>query len=325
MDRRSFLTLPLVAALPACERSERAASPAVRTEPVRTRILFGGDVMLSRYVGKLARRRRDPAWPFRDLAPALAAADIAFVNLESPFSDRKAIAESKMIFRAESDMIEGLKLSGIDVVSTANNHARDCGGYGVGYTLGWLDRHGIAAVGSGESAAAARNGVVLERNGLRFGFLAYTYDQSNGNHLSHDDRIAVLDESRMKDDVRCLRERADVVIVSMHAGTEYEPKPNAQQVSFARAAIDAGASVVAGHHPHVSQPVRIYRGGVIFYSLGNLVFDQFQRKETQEGLLAEVIFAGPAIESYSLSIVEIRATVPRVKWNSPARGLSSAV
>ena len=146
----------------------RATLPeSVPKQPPRTRVIFGGDIMLSRYVGQLARERHDPASPFRDLAPLLASADIAFANLESPFSDRGPIYESRMVFKAEPEMIAGLELAGIDVVSTANNHARDCGRRGVEFTLDWLAKHGIAAVGSGETAeAGAHHGNVLERNGV---------------------------------------------------------------------------------------------------------------------------------------------------------------
>ncbi|HWZ34298.1 MAG TPA: CapA family protein [Bryobacteraceae bacterium] len=276
-----------------------------------TRIVFGGDVMLSRFVGRLARERRDPALPMRDLAPYFAAADIAFVNLESPFSDRGRPVEKGMVFKAEPEMIGGLELAGIDVVSTANNHARDGGEYGIEFTLDWLEKHGIAAAGSGRSEEAAHSGVVLERNGLRFGFLAYTFDQSNGNYTDFDERIAVLDVARMRRDVAAMRTRADVVIVSMHAGIEYAARPNQQQVAFAHAAIDAGARVVVGHHPHVVQPWERYGSGVIYYSLGNLVFDQFQRAETQRGALGQVDFSGAAVARAALLPVTIVRTVPR--------------
>ena len=276
----------------------------------RTRLIFGGDVMLARFVGALAHRQKDPAWPFRELAPVLSQADLAFVNLESPFSDRPPIAQGNIIFKAEPAMVEGLKLAGIDIVSTANNHARDCGDHGLEFTLEWLGQHSIGVVGTGPSAAAAHEGAVLERHGVRFGFLAYTWDQSNGNYRTADERVAMLELPRMQEDVARLRQRADVVIVSMHAGEEYQPKPNAQQVEFARAAIEAGAKLVIGHHPHVVQPFERYRDGVIFYSLGNLVFDQFQRKETQEGLLAEVTFVGKRLERWETRRVEIRRTAP---------------
>jgi poly-gamma-glutamate synthesis protein (capsule biosynthesis protein) len=280
--------------------------------------------MLSRFVGRLARQRRDPASPMRDLAPVLQAADLAFVNLEAPFSDRGPLVESGMIFKAEPEMIAALQLAGIDIVSTANNHARDCKSYGVEFTLDWLASHGIAAVGTGRTAEEAHAGVVLDRNGLRFGFLAYTYDQSNGNYADIDERVALLNVSRMREDVASLAERADVIIVSMHAGLEYQPKPNSQQVEFAHAAIDAGARVVVGHHPHVTQPWERYGAGVIFYSLGNLVFDQFQRVETQRGALAEVVFEGRTVAQAGLLPVDIVRTVPRLSGVKPAPARAAA-
>lgn len=272
--------------------------------------------MLARGVEEASLAQQDPAFPFRRIAPFFVGADLAFVNLESPFSDRGPIARSRMIFRADPRAVAGLKLAGIDVVSTANNHARDTGGHGRNFTLSLLEKEGIAVVGTARSHEALREGVVLERNGTRFGFLAYTYDQSNGNYPSDDAPVAMLDEAAMSDDVVRLRRRADVVVVSMHAGVEYSKSPSSKQTAFARAAIDAGASVVAGHHPHVVQPVEKYRDGVIFYSLGNLIFDQFQRPETRVGLVAEVVFDGSRLESYKVHEVEIVQTVPRFRTGS---------
>ncbi len=307
--RRSFLQLQALGLLSKLGRSDNTANPV--HAPV-TRILCGGDVMLSRYVGARARRLSDPASPLRDLAPLLSSADIAFVNLEAPFSDRGHRVDKGMIFRAEPEMVKALQIAGIDVVSTANNHARDCGRYGVTFTIDWLAKNGIAAAGTGYTAEEAHQGVVIERNGHRYGFLAYTYDQSNGNHSGEDYRIAMLNPQRMAADIASLRSRADAVIVSMHAGVEYQKQPNAEQVRFAHAAIDAGSSVVVGAHPHVTQPVESYRDGVIFYSLGNLVFDQFQSQETQRGLIADLHFTGAKLTSYSAIPVDIVSTVPRV-------------
>ena len=302
MNRRAILAL---LALGGCARKPEPA-PAPPPPPA-TRLVLGGDVMLSRYVGRLARRQKDPAAPLRAIAPFLSAADIAFVNLESPFSDRGKPVERGMIFKAEPSTVEGLLLAGIDVVSTANNHARDQGGHGLEYTVRWLNQHGIRAAGT-----AGGEGVILERNGVRFGFLAYTYDQSNGNYPTPDARVAMLDIGRMTAEVARLRGRAEVVVVSMHAGDEYNPRPNRQQTDFAHAAIDSGAAVVAGHHPHVVQPVERYRDGVIFYSLGNLVFDQFRRQETQHGLLGEVVFRGAKLESFKTIPVRLRNTAPEI-------------
>jgi poly-gamma-glutamate capsule biosynthesis protein CapA/YwtB (metallophosphatase superfamily) len=306
LTRRALL--PVLAAIP----FRRTAPPEMVPKPIKTRILLGGDVMLSRHVGRLARARHDPSSPLRDLAPVLRSADISFANLEAPFSDRGGLVERGMIFKAEPEMIGALENAGVTIVSTANNHARDCGGYGVDFTLSWLRRHGILTTGSAPTAEAAHAGTVVERNGLRFGFLAYTFDQSNGNHPDVDDRIATMDVPTMQADVARLLRQADVAIVSMHAGTEYQPSPNPQQIEFAHAAVDAGARVVVGHHPHVTQPWERRGRGVIFYSLGNLVFDQFQRIATQHGALAEVVFSGKTLESAALLPVDIVETIPKL-------------
>jgi len=312
LTRRALL--PILAVIPKPWRFHSETAPRSR----ETRIIFGGDIMLSRFVGKLARERGDPASPLRDLAPTLAAADIAFANLEAPFSDRGRVVESGMVFKAEPEMIRGLELAGIDVVSTANNHARDCDGYGIEFTLDWLAGHGIAAVGTGKSAEAAHAGAVVERSGTRFGFLAYTFDQKNGNYKDIDDRVAGMDVERMRADVKAMLKLAEVAIVSMHAGTEYSPRPNAQQIEFARAAIEAGASVVVGHHPHVVEPWERIGGAVVYYSLGNLVFDQFQREETQHGALGLVRFSGAKLVEARRVAIDIVRTAPRLAQISPA-------
>ena len=313
ITRRTLLSLPLVPLGPVA----RTQPPPVAPELRETRLVFGGDVILARGVAGAARRRNDPSSPMRDIGELFSKADIAFVNLESPFWDKKPYGNSELIFRAEPDMIAALKRAGIDVVSTANNHARDCYDQGVQFTLAWLKENGIAVAGSGENADACHAGAVLERNGWRFGFLGYTFDQSNGNHFDIDPRIAMLDAPQMRRDVAMMRRRAEVVIVSMHAGAEYWSSPHPIQTAFAHAAIEAGARVVVGHHPHVVQPVERYRDGVIFYSLGNLVFDQ-QRKETREGLVVEVVFRGLELVRYTTIPVDIVDTIPRVSATRPA-------
>src|ERR1700740_597532 len=115
LSRRALL--PVLIGIP----FRRTPPPEILPKVIQTRLLFGGDVMLSRFVGSLARAKQDPTWPLRDLAPVLAAADIAFVNLEAPFSDRGPLVEHGMIFKTEPEMIRALEIAGIDVVSTANN------------------------------------------------------------------------------------------------------------------------------------------------------------------------------------------------------------
>ena len=269
--------------------------------------------MLSRGVRRQILASGDPALPFRKIAPLLAGADLSFINLESPFSDQGPYHPDGLIFHAAPTMIAGLELSHIALASVANNHARDCASHGVDFTFHWLCAHGISPVGSSESAERTHRGIVLARNGIRFGFLGYTYDQQNGNWRDTDERIALADPAVVSRDVKALRQRCDVVIVSMHHGIEYALKPSKQQVTFAHAAIDAGATLVVGHHPHVIQPQEKYKGGLIFYSLGNFVFDQFQRQATQHGEIAEVDFLGRGIFIANVWPVKITSTGPELE------------
>ncbi len=269
--------------------------------------------MLSRDVRQQILNSKDMAMPFRKIAPLMAASDIAFINLESPFSDEGPYLSDGLIFHADPRMISGLQLAHISIASTANNHARDCASHGVEFTVNWLRKHDIAALGTGLSEEEAHRGVVLERNGVRFGFLGYTYDQSNGNWKEPDTRVAIARLDVMRRDVANMRERADVVIVSMHHGIEYMPQPSAAQKEFAHAAIDAGATLVVGHHPHVIEPIEEYGNGEIIYSLGNFVFDQYQRVETQHAEVVQVSFVGRQILATHTFHVAITKTGPEIE------------
>jgi poly-gamma-glutamate capsule biosynthesis protein CapA/YwtB (metallophosphatase superfamily) len=300
--------------LSGCEVTpKRPAGPALVVDQRANRLVFAGDVMLSRGVEREIQAAGDPALPFRKMAPVLADADITFLNLESPFTDGKPPLGGDLVFHANPDTIAGLLLAHVSIASTANNHARDCGPRGVEFTVSWLRSHGIETLGSSTSAEITHHGVILTRHGIRFGFLGYTYDQQNGNWNDIDSRIALANPATMVRDVQELRGRADVVIVSMHHGVEYMPRPSAAQVTFAHAAIDAGAQLVVGHHPHVVQPHERYHDGLIFYSLGNFIFDQYQRQNTQHGEVVQVSFAGRDITATRVIPVKITPTGPEME------------
>jgi poly-gamma-glutamate synthesis protein (capsule biosynthesis protein) len=290
-----------------------AVSAQQAPEPAFNRLIFAGDVMFCRSVRRQILAAHDPALPFRKIAPLLASSDITFVNLESPFSDQGRYFDTGLIFHAAPETIAGLQLAGVSIASTANNHARDCGPHGVEFTVAWLRSHGIQPLGSSESESRTHAGVVLARNGVRFGFLGYTFDQQNGNWHDIDTRIALTDLAALCRDVAAKRTRADVVIVSMHNGVEYMPKPNRAQIAFAHAAIDAGATLVIGHHPHVVQPEEKYKAGLIFYSLGNFVFDQYQREATQHGEIVQVSFLGRGILATHSMPVRITPSGPELE------------
>jgi len=259
-----------------------------------------GDVMLSRDVGKSIKTGGNPEAPFIETAEILRQADIAFCNLESPFYEKGPPAEGEMVFGAAPETIDGLRYAGFDVVSLANNHFGDQGRDGMLYTLSHLEENDIEYTGAGESESQARQPAIIERNGLKFAFLGYSDIESaitkGYNATPARPGTAVLTEEDLTQDIQRVKKEAHVVIVSIHWGTEYEELPAERQRAFAHMAIDAGASLVLGHHPHVVQPVVKYKDGYIFYSLGNFVFDQMWSENTRKSLIAKILFEGDEIK-----------------------------
>lgn len=232
-------------------------------------LLFAGDVMLSRSVDTLTQRAGTPNHPWQLVADETRAADLFFINLEAPFAPAGPYDRDGLNFRVRPAAVAGLTYAGVDAASLANNHIRDAGADNVQYTQTRLDEAGIAWVLPGHPSYVTKRGV-------RIGFAGSSYTMG-------------LDASQLRRDIRWLkRRRADLVVVTMHAGTEYVPRPNQPQQTFARAAIDSGADLVVGHHPHVPQTVERYRGRTIVYSLGNFIFDQFWSQATMRGRVLEV-------------------------------------
>jgi len=317
--RAVLLALGVVcaAALAGCAKTE---IPETSPQPAETTLLAAGDVLLGRRLGKMMHDSGDFALGFKKIAPELAAADLAFANLEGPFCESGPYPGEGMRFRVRPQAIEGLKAAGIDVMSVANNHIADGGAPCVRFTLDHLREAGIAAAGAGKTYEDAHRAEVIERNGVRFAFLGYTYAAQydipppvgdvtgTEKTLKSDARrrdgvrsavrkvpgyvVAGRNEENLRRDVAAARARADVVIVSLHDGVEYAQRVAPETESFARAAIDAGAVAVLGHHPHVPQRVEEYGGGWIFYSLGNFVFQQNTPSATKTALMARLTFAG---------------------------------
>ncbi|HKJ02516.1 MAG TPA: CapA family protein [Longimicrobiales bacterium] len=211
-------------------------------------------------------------YPFRNIAPVLRGADIAFANLETPLSDN---ARHSGAFRTPTAFADGLRWAGIDVVSTANNHALDAEGQGVLDTREALWRAGVGGVGTGRDLADARKPFIVERNGMKVGFLGYAQFVNAGTSaFAQDDRpgVAPMDPYIVEEDIRLLRDQVDYVVVSFHWNIENSQDTHPDARAFAHRIVDAGADVILGHHPHVPRGVEVYKGKVIFYSLGNFIF-----------------------------------------------------
>lgn len=268
---------------------ERCKLPETEEE---VSLLAVGDIMLSRYVARKIDAKDDIHYPFINVRNYLKQADIVFGNLESPITAGRKIGSGEMIFRANPGMEQALKEVGFNVLSLANNHVPNFGDRGIRETLAYLDTAGIKHTGAGWDDADAYAPVFLEIKGFTFAFLAYNdtdvvppvYEATPVHGGT-----AFMNIARMVTAIREAKRHADFVVVSMHSGHEYTAKANHSQSFFAHTAIDNGADLVIGHHPHVVQPIETYQGKFICYSLGNFIFDQ-SRSGTREGLMAEFIF-----------------------------------
>jgi poly-gamma-glutamate synthesis protein (capsule biosynthesis protein) len=248
-------------------------------------LVFLGDVALGRTMeAQLARY--GPAYSWGGLAPLLQEADLAVANLECVLATRGEPLDKPYLIRAHPGRGQTLVEAGFDLVNLAHNHALDFGQAGLDQTLETLEALDIATVGAGSSQEMARRPAVFDLNGVRVAVLGYAAARWNGSEdVPATDRVAWAKPGAVQADVKAVRDRVDLVIVQLHAGTEYATSPSPDQVRFARAAIDAGADLVVGHHPHVTQTVERYKQGLIVYSLGDALFDIPRQAAMQGDLL----------------------------------------
>jgi poly-gamma-glutamate synthesis protein (capsule biosynthesis protein) len=237
-----------------------------------------GDIMLA---GRLAPvvAAKGAAFPFRMLTPLLKQGDLAMGNLEAPLSRRgREYTDKRFRFRASPEAAVALKDAGFSLLTLANNHTMDYGATALQDTVQALDRCGIKSAGAGPNLAAARSPAVFTIKGQRLAFLAYSLTQPLEFFAARNRAgTAPAYPASFTADIRAARAMADHVIVSFHWGIEGSTWPTPIQQEYARKAIDAGAEVVIGHHPHVLQGMEYYKRGVILYSLGNCVFGSRSR------------------------------------------------
>jgi poly-gamma-glutamate synthesis protein (capsule biosynthesis protein) len=245
-----------------------------------------GDVMIARTVPQRIAAH-GAAWAWEGIAPELRRADLRFCNLECTVSRGGLKVPKVYSFRADPELAAAVLTAGrFDIASLANNHTWDYGRSALGDTMAEMEALHIAAPGAGTGRAGAIAPRIVACNGLRIAFVAYTWWVPEG-YLPADDApaLATLDETTLAEELKAAKAGADLLIVSIHWGTEYAAAPTPGQQRVARLAIDAGADLILGHHPHVAQPIEIYKDRPILYSLGNCLFDKSGNHEST-GLLA---------------------------------------
>lgn len=267
---------------------------------------FVGDIMLDRGVKTSVYKNFGGNYSrIFDEAKRLENPDIMFANLEGPISDKGKNVGSKYSFRFEPDVTQAIKNSGIDIVSFANNHVGDWSTEAFLDTLGRLNENNILFTGAGEDYQKATTPVIIERNGVKIGFLGSSDvgpewmkagETTPGILLANDKNLTTI--------ISEAKENVDFLIVSIHWGDEYQPHTTRQE-TLAHKIIDAGADIVVGHHPHVAQDVEEYKKGLIIYSLGNFIFDQYFSPETMSGLYAEVTIDKNGIKKHKETTFKI--------------------
>jgi poly-gamma-glutamate synthesis protein (capsule biosynthesis protein) len=248
---------------------------------IRT-LLVTGDVIPARGVDYYANVRHDFLWPFRPTAAYTRNADVTYINLESPlFSGCPVNPGPSFTFCGDARFVDGLTLMGADVANLANNHLTNYGAEGVTLTDQLLQKNGIQTSGLGPVA-------VIDVRGIKFGFIGF-----NGVGRA-------IDKTALKAGIGRARQLADVVVVQFHWGKEYERQPMPDRgvptpddpVVIGHDAIDWGADIVIGNHPHWYQGIEIYHDKLITYAHGNFVFDQMWSEETREGVIGTYTFYG---------------------------------
>ena len=231
----------------------------VETEPQPERyvLTFVGDCTMGNQKGAsltsgfIGTVGQNYDYPFANVMEYFANDTATFINLEGTFTDSTSSADKMFVFKGPKDYINILTQGSVEFANVANNHSEDYGKQGYDDTVGLLKEHGIAY---GEH----RKTTLFEVDGLKIGVysVAGAYN-TNG----------------VAENIKALKKAgAEVIIACMHWGEEYYYVPNLDQITIARAAIDAGADIVYGHHPHILQKIEQYKDGIIFYSLGNFSF-----------------------------------------------------
>jgi poly-gamma-glutamate synthesis protein (capsule biosynthesis protein) len=267
--------------------STPSPTAAVPAAPTAVTVTAGGDVIggfgVSGVVGSMG------SGLFRGVAPFFTSSDFGFVNLESPLTNGGDPQGWKdVVIKGNPALAPAMAKSGINVVTMANNHAGDMGDSGLLDSVKYCRKAGVTVVGAGKDLKTAQAGAVIKTDGATTAFLGFSdvlpvgYPATSGSPGTSPGRA---DINAVKANIRAAAKKADYVFVGWHWNFEYERAPSYLESSEGKAAVDAGADIVFAHHPHLLDGVQAYHGGLIFYSLGNLVFSGFAGETAQTVLV----------------------------------------
>ncbi len=259
---------------------------------------------------KKKKHGKEYAWkyPFSKVKRQLQG--IVFCNLEAPitseelkvFSDKDEI----FYFKSPPDSVNMLTKGGFDIVSLANNHAKDCGVKGLFDTRKRLHRNNIAVAGVGKNIIDALKPVYMWHRGTRVAFFAFDRVIPKSVWASPNRAgVAGGSDELLVEAVKSVKDKVDAIVVSIHWGKEVirdipVEKPHRSQVALGHKLIDAGASVILGHQSHGLGPVERYGKGIIFYSLGDFVFAGRHSASHRTSMMVRVSLSERGLESYTI-------------------------
>jgi len=311
--------------IPAASPSTADTSPSASPSPTPSAaptftVTAGGDTMGGFGVSSVVASMGSSL--FKSIAPTFKKSDFGFVNLESPLTTGGDPQGWKdVVIKGNPALAPAMAKSGINVVTMANNHAGDMGDSGLLDSIRYCKQNGITVVGAGKDLKQARRGSVLTtKDGAKVAFLGFSDVLPAGypaTSTSPGTSPGRADLSAVKAAIKAAKKRADYVIVGWHWNFEYKRAPSYLEESEGKAAIDAGADIVFAHHPHLLDGVEAYHGGLIFYSLGNLVFSGFSG-ETAETILVRAKVSADGIDAQLVPVVGGGSGVPSLATGSEA-------
>lgn len=274
-----------------------------------------GDVILGRTVYVKMRNAGNYTLPFAKTADFLSNSDLTLANLEATLADGIDYPTEGTSFAAPTAAVDGLKLAGIDAVNLANNHSYNGGQTAFEAMMGSLKTNNLGYFGGGMNASEAHQPALIDIKGVKIALLGYSSivgtaeaGQTSGSPTLSMAPWGPWDETKvqqMENDIRQAKSQADLVIIYYHWGAEYTHDANQHQRDVAHRAIDAGADLIIGTHPHWVQGIEWYKDRLITYSLGNFVFDQEWSLKTKQGTILSVSFNGTTLLEAKLTPIQI--------------------